>query len=125
MNKADDKAHKERIRSLQKWLQTSSQVIGTIGDLIATLYDGQIEKIESEQNANDEAYDRDIERIVNLTENGAISEEEAEARKRAAKQRTEEKNQELEKRNRNLRRNRLYGIRLQVWRRPVLLLHLL
>ena len=46
VNKADDKAHKERIRSLQKWLQTSSQVIGTIGDLIATLYDGQIEKIE-------------------------------------------------------------------------------
>lgn len=44
VNKADDKAHKERIRSLQKWLQTSSQVIGTIGDLIATLYDGQIEK---------------------------------------------------------------------------------
>lgn len=62
---------------------------------------------------------------MNLTENGAISEEEAEARKRAAKQRTEEKNQELEKRNRNLRRNRLYGIRLQVWHRPVLLLHLL
>ena len=42
---------------------------------------GQIEKIESEQNANDEAYDRDVERIVNLTENGAISEEEAELRK--------------------------------------------
>ena len=102
VNKADDKAHKERIRSLQKWLQTSSQVIGTIGDLIATLYDGQIEKIESEQNANDEAYDRDIERIVNLTENGAISEEEAEARKRAAKQRTEEKNQELEKKKQEL-----------------------
>ena len=102
VNKADDKAHKERIRSLQKWLQTSSQAIGTIGDLIATLYDGQIEKIESEQNANDEAYDRDVERIVNLTENGAISEEEAEARKRAAKQRTEEKNQELEKKKQEL-----------------------
>lgn len=98
VNKADDKAHKERIRSLQKWLQTSSQAIGAIGDLIATLYDGQIEKIESEQNANDEAYDRDVERIENLTENGAISEEEAEARKRAAKEQTEVKNRELERR---------------------------
>lgn len=39
---------------------------------------------------------------MNLTENGAISEEEAEARKRAAKQRTEEKNQELEKKKQEL-----------------------
>ncbi len=71
--------------------------MGAIGDLVSTIYDGQIQKIEEEQEANDEKYDKDVERIQNLADSGAISEEEAEARKRAAKERTEAKNAELEK----------------------------
>lgn len=97
VTKADDKAQKERLKNLKKWLQTASQAVGAIGDLASTIYDGQIEKIEEKQDANDEKYEKDVERIENLAETGAISEEEAEARKRAAKVQTEIKNKELEK----------------------------
>ncbi len=102
--KADDKAHKDRMRSLQNWLQTAQQAIGSIGDLVATVYDSQITKIEDEQDANDEAYDRDIERIEKQVEYGVLSEEEAEIRKRAAKEKTEAKNRELEKKKQDLAR---------------------
>ena len=53
--------------------------MGAIGDLVSTIYDGQIQKIEEEQEANDEKYDKDVERIQNLADSGAISEEEAES----------------------------------------------
>ena len=97
ITKAEDKALKERQKNLKKWLQTASQAVGTIGNLVSTLYDAQIDKIEEEQDANDEKYDKDVERVDKLAESGAISEEEAEARKRAAKSLTEAKNAELEK----------------------------
>lgn len=104
VTKADEKAQKERQRNLKKWLQTASQAVGAIGDLVSTIYDGQIQKIEEEQEANDEKYDKDVERIQNLADSGAISEEEAEARKRAAKERTEAKNAELEKQKQEMAR---------------------
>nr|DAY76949.1 MAG TPA: minor tail protein [Caudoviricetes sp.] len=104
VTKADEKSHKDRMRSLQNWLQTAQQAIGNIGELIATVYDGQITKIEDEQDANDEAYDRDIERIEKQVEYGVLSEEEAEIRKRAAKEKTEAKNRELEKKKQDLAR---------------------
>lgn len=97
VTKADEKAQKERQKNLKKWLQTASQAVGAIGNLVSSIYDGQIQKIEEEWEANEEKYDEDIERIENLAESGAISEEEAEARKRAAKDQTEAKNKELEK----------------------------
>lgn len=97
VTKADEKAQKERQKNLKKWLQTASQAVGAIGNLASSIYDGQIQKIEEEREANEEKYDEDIERIENLAESGAISEEEAEARKRAAKDQTEAKNKELEK----------------------------
>lgn len=102
--KADDKAHKERQKNLNKWLQTASQAVGDIGSLISTLYDAQIDRIEEEQDANDEKYDKDIERVDKLAESGAISEEDAEARKRAAKSLTEAKNAELEKQKQEIAR---------------------
>lgn len=97
VTKADEKAQRERQKNLKKWLQTASQAVGTIGNLVSSIYDGQIQKIEEEREANEEKYDEDIERIENLAESGAISEEEAEARKRAAKDQTEAKNKELER----------------------------
>lgn len=87
----------ERRGRIMKILSLASESIGTIGNLVATLYDGKIEKIEEEQEANDEAYEEDVERIESLAESGAISEEEAEARKRAAQTETSRKNAELER----------------------------
>ena len=104
ITKAEDKALKERQKNLKKWLQTASQAVGTIGNLVSTLYDAQIVQIEVEQDANDEKYDKDVERVDKLAESGAISEEEAEARKRAAKSLTEAKNAELEKQKQEMAR---------------------
>lgn len=68
VTKADEKAQKERQKNLKKWLQTASQAVGTIGNLVSSIYDGQIQKIEEEREANEEKYDEDIERIENLAE---------------------------------------------------------
>lgn len=102
VTKADEKAQKERLKNLKKWLQTASQAIGAIGDLVGAIYDGQLEKIEEEQEVNDEAYERDVERYDKQVEQGALSEEEAEARKRSAKAQTQAKNEELEKKKQEI-----------------------
>lgn len=102
ITKADEKAQKERQKNLKKWLQVASQAVGAIGDLVSAVYDGQIDRIEEEQDANDEKYEKDVERYERQAEQGAISEEEAEARKRSAKAATEAKNEELEKKKQEI-----------------------
>ena len=102
VTKADERAQKERQKNLKKWLQTASQAVGAIGSLVSTVYDGQIDRIEEEQDANDEKYEKDVERYEKQAEQGAISEEEAEARKRSAKAATEAKNEELEKKKQEI-----------------------
>lgn len=114
INKAEEKAYKERIKNLKKWLQTASQAVSTIGDLVGTLYDGQLDKIEEESEANTDAHDLEIERIELLKEQKIISEEEAQARKRAAEDKTRKKEEELEKDVRISNINRLFGIKLQI-----------
>lgn len=102
VTKADERAQKERQKNLKKWLQTASQAIGAIGSLVSAVYDGQIDRIEEEQDINDEKYEKDVERYEKQAEQGAISEEEAEARKRSAKAATEAKNEELEKKKQEI-----------------------
>lgn len=102
INKADEKSYKERIRNLKKWLQTASQAIGAISELVGTLYDGQLDKIEEESQANTEAHDAEVERIELLKEQKIISEEESQARKRAAEAKTRKKEEELEKKRRDI-----------------------
>lgn len=99
---ADKKASEKRIANAQRWLQAASQAIGAINDLVSTLYDGQLSKIEEEQDANDEAAEKEQERISNLVEQNVITEEEGEARKRAAEEKTAKKNEELEKKKQQI-----------------------
>lgn len=82
--------------------QSFADMFGQVSELISTIYDGKIEKIEEEQEANQEAGDAEIERITHLEETGVITKEEAEARKRAAEQRTAEKDKELAKKKADL-----------------------
>ena len=98
VTKADERAQKERQKNLKKWLQTASQAIGAIGSLVSAVYDGQIDRIEEEQDINDEKYEKDVERYEKQAEQGAISE----ARKRSAKAATEAKNEELEKKKQEI-----------------------
>lgn len=78
-------------------IQAISDLLGGFADLGTAIFERKMEEVEAEQDANDEAYDREVERIEKLEENGAISTEEAEVRKRAAKDKTAKKNAELEK----------------------------
>ena len=92
----EEETYKKRIKKAQEWLSISSDAIGTVGDLMSTLYENDIEDIEKQQEANEEAYNADVERIDALVENGVLSTEEGEARKRAAEAETAKKNEELE-----------------------------
>lgn len=101
---AEEKTYKERIKNAKQWMSIASDAIGNIGELMSAMYDGDISRIEKQQEANDEAYNADIERIEALAEAGAISTEEAEARKRAAEAESAKKNEELEKKKVELQR---------------------
>lgn len=83
--------------SFENMAKSVGKIVSGITSLMTDIYDARIESIEKEQEANDEAYDKEIERIESLEKNGAISKEEAEARKRDAEDRTAAKNAELEK----------------------------
>lgn len=93
----EEDSYKKRMKNAQRWMGVASDAIGAVGSLMSTLYERDIDNIEKEQEANEEAYNSDVERIEALAESGAISEEEAEVRKRAAEAETSRKNEELEK----------------------------
>lgn len=97
VEKEEEKAEQQREKNVKKFLQEVSKMVGKVNKLVSTIYDRQIEDIETQQEAAEKAHDAEIERIEQLEETGAISKEEAEARKMAAEQRSAEKNEELEK----------------------------
>lgn len=90
---------KERVSFI---LDTVSKTFNAINDLASNIFDAQIERIEAEQEANTEAGEAEQERISELVENGVITTEEGEARKRAAEAATAKKNEELEKKKQQL-----------------------
>lgn len=102
VEKEDEKSAKKKERTAKKYLQTVSKMIGQLNSLVSAIYDGQIQKIEEEKEESEKAYEKEVEQIENLEETGAISKEEAEARKRAAEQRSAEKQEELEKKKQEL-----------------------
>lgn len=97
VEKEENDAERQRERNVKKFLQEVSKMVGKVNKLVSTIYDGQINKIEQQQEEAEKAHDAEIERIEQLEETGAITKEEAEARKMAAEQRSAEKNEELEK----------------------------
>lgn len=82
---------------IEDLLGSISAISEGLTSIMVGMYDQQIEKIEEQQEKNEEAGEEEIERIEKLAEDGAISTEEAEARKRATEDRTAQKNKELEK----------------------------
>ena len=92
----EEKSYQKRMENARQWMEISSDAIGTIGGLMTAMYEGDINDIEEKQEANENAYNADVERIESLVENGVISTEEGEARKRAAEAETAKKNEELE-----------------------------
>lgn len=87
---------------IEDLLGSISAISEGLTSIMVGMYDQQIEKIEEQQEKNEEAGEEEIERIEKLAEDGAISTEEAESRKRAAEVRTKQKHDELEKQKNEL-----------------------
>ena len=103
------KAIGDRIANEEKWLSTAQEAIGNITDLVGTLFDGQIAKIEEQQEANQAQYDEQIANIEALAERGAITQEEAELRKREAEAATAKREEELAKKKAQAEYKRAVG----------------
>lgn len=77
--------------------------LSTINDFMQSYYDRQIENIERVQEANEAAGEAEQERITDLVNKKAITEEEGEARKRVAEAKTARENEKLEKKKQQLK----------------------
>jgi len=92
----DQKANEKRIASVEKWSKKAEEAMTQVSSLMNELWESEVSQLETQSEAEDERYDKQIEQIENLANTGAITEEEAEIRKRAAKAETEKKQEELE-----------------------------
>lgn len=90
-------AQRKKIESIADAIDQASQLMGALSNFVSTIYDGQVQKIEEEQEESEKASEAELARIDKLAETGAITTEEAEARKRAAEEKTAKRNEELEK----------------------------
>ena len=93
----------ETMDMISKIAGAFSDMFSGINDLSQQLFDNQIEKIEQMQEALEEAKDSEIEGITELVEKKVITEEEGEARKRAAELKTAKENEKLEKKKQALK----------------------
>lgn len=100
---AEEDADGKKRGRIKKMLRLVSQSIGKINGLVQRLADNELAAVEKQSEANEEKYEKDVERIEALEEIGAISSEEAEARKRAAKEQSEQREEELEKKKQEIK----------------------
>lgn len=91
------------IKEFEKWGNRALEVFSAVNDAMQAYYDNQISKIEELQEANEAAGEAEQERIADLVEKKVISEEEGEARKRAAEAKTAKQNEEFEKKKQKLK----------------------
>ena len=100
--KKDKDSTEKRKLTAEDWLQSASDAVGEFSNLMNTIFDGQMSRLDAESEANQEACDKELARIEHLEETGAITKEEAEARKRAAEDRTAQKEAEIEKKRQQI-----------------------
>lgn len=95
--KDEQDARDKRMENIKDWVQKVGQAVGAVGDLFSAMYDGQIQKIQEQMDAEQEHHDTQMAQIDELEEHGVITKEEAELRKREAEQRTAKAKEALEK----------------------------
>lgn len=94
---ADKKAKEKRMQNLQDYVQKAGEAFSRIGEFITAMYDNEISKVEEELEVEQARYDEETNMITWQAEHGAITQEEAEIRKRDAAERTAKKQEQLEK----------------------------
>lgn len=104
----NDRKQKESIekkkQEVMDYMSKASEALNAINGLANSIFEGRIQQIEDEQEANEEAGQKEQERIEELEASGVLTKEQAEARKRAAEAKTEAKSEELEKKKAALQR---------------------
>lgn len=110
---ADTEANNKRMQNAQTWMQKAGEALSAINDLAQQIYENKIAQIEEEQEAydaemeaNTSASERNAERIDELVNQKVITQEEGEARKRAAEAKTAAKNAEIEKKKEELEKKK-------------------
>ena len=100
-DKREEQREKEK-ELVKKWIDEIANSLSTIADLMGSIYDGQIAKIEEAMEKNTEWHDQQIAHIDSLAEHDIITSEEAELRKREAEAATAKRQEELEKKKASL-----------------------
>lgn len=103
-DKKQMESEKEKRQKQMELMQQVSSLLSTLGEFGDQLFQNRIDQLDEENESNQEAYDKEIENIEKLEESGAISTEEAEARKRAAEDKTKAKEEEIAKKKAELQR---------------------
>ena len=103
-DKKQMESEKKKRQKQMELMQQVSSLLSTLGEFGDQLFQNRIDQLDEENEANQEAYDKEIENIEKLEESGAISTEEAEARKRAAEDKTKAKEEEIAKKKAELQR---------------------
>lgn len=99
---AEQDARDKRMRSIQAWGQRVGETVSAVSDLMSSIYDGQMAKIEEQMDLEQQHHDAQMANIDELAERGAITAEEAELRKREAEEATAKKQEALEKKKAQL-----------------------
>ena len=93
----EEKARKKRIEKVEKWANAAVEAASYVADFMGSIYDGQLEKLNEQMEAEQTRHETEIANIEEQEERGAITHEEAELRKREAEQRTAKAQEQLEK----------------------------
>lgn len=93
----------ESLAIAEESLQGVFDIMGEIDNLVNASFDARLQRIEEEADAVEKSHDRQLESLQNLYEQGAISQEEYEARKRLQEEMTEKKKEELAKKEAELK----------------------
>lgn len=95
-----DRKRKERVELQMEYMQQVSQTIQGFGSFVNTLFQSQITELEDKGKALDEWYSSKSKEWDEAVERGAMTTEEAEARKRGAEKQTAQQKEQLEKKKR-------------------------
>ena len=92
-----DQRLKDWIDHNQKYIDVATEGIGRVSELMTSIYDGQISKVQELIEDEQKRYEAEVNHIEWLADRGAITTEEAEIRKRDAAEATAKKQEALEK----------------------------
>lgn len=96
------KSKEETLSKIADGIQKASQMLNSLASLGSTLYDNRIKELDEESEKNQAARDEEISKIEEMEKQGAISKEEAEAKKRIAEAKTADKEDQLAKKKAQL-----------------------